>query len=109
MHKIDTMLLERVEYRIGGNEISEWSLFAALACTLYGFIPQFLNTVQTYLHSMYYLAVTFTLTPMTQKAEKQPFSKRLVAASIEWNVYKIQFKLSRFRLHAFFKVLEHFA
>ena len=56
------------------NDVPEWSMFEALsfmwALYMYVFISKFQNIVQAYLHSIYNLAVTFTLTPALQKDEK---------------------------------------
>ena len=65
--------------------------------------------VQAYLHSMHNIAVTFNLTPVSQKVEKSEFSKRLEAVSIAFNFFKIQYYLSRSCLNAILFVLEHFS
>ena len=44
-----------------------------------------------------------------QKAENCKFSKRLEAASIEFDFYKVQCWLSRSCLNTFLYVLEHFS
>ena len=50
------------------------------------------------------MAVTRIITPVLQEARKPLFSKRLEAALIEFDFYKIQLYISRFRSSAVFKV-----